>query len=107
MEWISLADYYQFPHVVQFDSLEDCLINIKIASTDLNEVSMKMEQHNVIRKYDLSGKWSQILQGIETNRRNKGVIKHCYIHQLFCHSILICINLLLIKMTQERGCLKT
>jgi hypothetical protein len=36
-EWISLADFYQYPHVVQFDSLQECVE--KLSSTDLRAVS--------------------------------------------------------------------
>ena len=36
LEWISLADFYQFPHVIQFDSFEECVE--KIAATDLQSV---------------------------------------------------------------------
>ena len=83
-EWIALADFYQFPHVIQFDSLEECIQ--KVAETDLTAVSLRMQQHNAERLQKVSGLWDRVLGDIDRNqnqrmRRSKGtcvITDQCY-----------------------------
>lgn len=68
-EWISLADFYTFPHVIQFDSFEDCVA--KIAATDLAAVSERMQEHNKERVKDVSELWSRVLGDIARNQQER------------------------------------
>uniref|UniRef100_A0A7S2SSM8 Uncharacterized protein n=1 Tax=Rhizochromulina marina TaxID=1034831 RepID=A0A7S2SSM8_9STRA len=56
--WIKFADFYQWPHIVQFNSWEELLT--KLASADLNEISRKMQAFNIMTKEKLIQDWKAI-----------------------------------------------
>ena len=56
--WLQYADYFQWPFVTIFDSLED--LAQKLNTLDLREISRKMKQHNKIREADLLNNWCRI-----------------------------------------------
>lgn len=66
LEWIKLADFYQFPHVTPFSSFEHLMSLLKIV--DLKQTSSKMELHNVQQKKDIHQKWSNILIKISNSK---------------------------------------
>ncbi|CAM9426529.1 unnamed protein product, partial [Ectocarpus fasciculatus] len=62
LEWIKLADFYEFPHVATFDSFEHLMSLLK--SSNLEEISSKMEIFNVHQQKYINSKWSNILNRI-------------------------------------------
>lgn len=63
--WMKFYDFYnavEFPHVMQFDSWVD--LREQIAAVDqasLSEISIKMLEHNKIRKMVCAAKWRELL----------------------------------------------
>jgi hypothetical protein len=53
--WNQFADFYQWPHVIIFDSWEDLVQKVK--TTNFKEVSRKMKEHNAWTKQHLIRKW--------------------------------------------------
>jgi hypothetical protein len=66
LEWVSLADFYVFPHVVQFDSFDELMEIIQI--TNLTEISSQMQVFNVAQKSLILEKWSLILSNIKGSK---------------------------------------
>ena len=64
--WLGLCDYYNFPHVVQFDSWPDLLD--KLRRTDLAAVSQKMSRFNAEQKLQLKDTWRTILADARARR---------------------------------------
>lgn len=62
LEWVSLADFYQFPHVTTFESFSDLLE--KIEACDLRSVSQEMMKYNEERVKGVSEQWGSVLEGI-------------------------------------------
>jgi hypothetical protein len=63
LEWIKLADFYQFPHVTTFASFEHLMELIK--STDLKAISANMNIFNVQQKEYITNKWEGILHTVK------------------------------------------
>jgi len=64
--WIELADFYDeenMPYIIYFDSfqeLEQLLIN-----TNVQEVSLRMQKHNIQRKKMIYEKWEKVLENVD------------------------------------------
>jgi hypothetical protein len=64
-EWISFSDFYNkewMPHIIYFDNFEE--LSMKLARTNLLEVSRNMESFNKTRKQKIYSKWEKILNKI-------------------------------------------
>ena len=57
--WLQFADYYQWPHIIYFDSIED-LVD-KMLTIDLKEISRRMEEHNKKVRQEIKDIWSKVL----------------------------------------------
>lgn len=69
--WLEFADFYQWPHIVQFDSMGDLVM--KMSQTDLKRVSRGMLKHTRATKFSVKQKWRQILVNVATHSKNKPV----------------------------------
>ncbi|CAH1799032.1 unnamed protein product [Owenia fusiformis] len=58
--WLKFSDFYQWPHIVYFDSYKNLIEKLK--STDLRKVSDGMRKYNEKVKTDLTDRWQSILQ---------------------------------------------
>ena len=67
LEWVSLADFYQFPHVTQFNSVSE--FASVVASTDLSAISAMMEEFNYDRTERVSEQWSGVLSGVQAHKQ--------------------------------------
>jgi len=63
--WLLFADYYQWPHVIHFESMED-LVD-KMLTVDLAEISRRMARHNHQVRQHIKDMWSSILLNITRN----------------------------------------
>ncbi|CAF1339882.1 unnamed protein product [Didymodactylos carnosus] len=61
--WLKFADFYQWPHIILYESIEDLIQ--KLETTDLMAVSAKMKTYNEDVKLDLLNKWNGILKRIK------------------------------------------
>lgn len=64
--WMRLYDFYnekEFPHIVYFDSWDD--LKVKIAETDLVDVSVKMMGQNALRRVQNTRKWERVLSRVK------------------------------------------
>jgi hypothetical protein len=68
-EWVKLADFYQFPYVQQFESL-DHLMEL-LSSVDLPSVSAQMMLYNTKQKADIVEVWQEIIDGIRDQSSKK------------------------------------
>ena len=59
LQWLPLADYYQWPHIVHFSSIGDLLE--KIDDLDLQEITRDMQTHNKVLKEKLHQQWLGVL----------------------------------------------
>jgi hypothetical protein len=66
--WLRYADFYQWPHIIYYDSYEDLIQ--KMSNTNLKEVSEKMKVYNVKARNELITKWTTILKTIAKNSPN-------------------------------------
>ena len=66
MEWIQFADFYLWPHILLFDSL-DHLVEL-MRTTDLAAVSRGMAEFSVKQQQGILHRWEEILEMI---RRGK------------------------------------
>lgn len=63
--WLDFADFYNedwMPHLVYFDSWEE--LDYKLSNTDLNNVSCKMREFNLVRRERIGRLWESTLNGI-------------------------------------------
>lgn len=61
--WMPLADFYQFKHIVYFDSWEDFFVELE--NTDLFKVSENMRNENELQRKALVEEWSSILTRVK------------------------------------------
>jgi replicative DNA helicase len=54
--WLKFSDFYQFPHLILFDSWEDLIQ--KSITTNFQEVSQKMKEYNKVYKKNLINQWN-------------------------------------------------
>ena len=57
--WLQFADFYQWPHLVYYDSIED-LVD-KLSSVNLTALSARMNDYNTLVKKYVRKQWSDIL----------------------------------------------
>lgn len=57
--WLQFADFYQWPHLIYFDSVTD-LVN-KMLTVDLQEISRRMKEFNEKERLHIKDLWSKIL----------------------------------------------
>ena len=62
--WIKFADYYQWPHLVYYDSIDD-LVD-KMAMVNLTALSLRMNEYNLQAKQHIKDQWSKIMIKILT-----------------------------------------
>lgn len=60
--WLKFSDFYQWPHIVYFDSVDDLLE--KLLKTDLQKVSENMATYNKQVRFKLEFEWENILNRI-------------------------------------------
>ena len=63
--WLLFADFYQWPHIIHFASIED-LVD-KMEAVDLAEISRRMARHNRQVRQQIKDTWSSILLNITRN----------------------------------------
>ena len=64
--WLQFADYYQWPHIVTFDSWED--LAAKLGSTDYVAVSNAMKSAAYTIRAHTTALWGKILRSVKRNR---------------------------------------
>ncbi|KAK2144348.1 hypothetical protein LSH36_766g03157 [Paralvinella palmiformis] len=57
--WLQFADFYRWPHIVYFDSVDDLVK--KLHTVNLTEISENMKEHNVKAHDYIKRTWSRIL----------------------------------------------
>ena len=67
--WLNFADFYQWPHIVYFDSVDDLMS--KLTSTDFRKVSERMKIYNEQLIKDLRTKWKSILDKVKHYSKKK------------------------------------
>ena len=60
LHWVKYSDYYQWPHIVQFDSWDD--LEKVINTTDWRLVSSKMKEHFDLELREIRKKWLSLLE---------------------------------------------
>jgi hypothetical protein len=58
--WIAFADFYQWPHIVQFNGFDDLMA--KLAEADLGVISRAMKAHNLKAKAELVFTWQRLFE---------------------------------------------
>jgi hypothetical protein len=61
--WLNLSDFYQWPHIVYYESIEDLVK--KLLTTDFQDISAKMKNYNKQVRYSLFEKWGKILENVK------------------------------------------
>ena len=61
--WLAFSDFYQWPHIIYFNSTDDLLV--KLTSTDFRAISSKMKAYNKQVGTDLVKKWNVILSNVK------------------------------------------
>lgn len=72
LHWIEFSDFYQFPHILYYDSIPDLvkkLQNVELA--ELLKVSNQMKEYNLKAKTELLEKWKDILLRVAEHSVNK------------------------------------
>ena len=68
--WLRFADFYQWPHVQQFESWSQLMQLLKEAN--LTNISTLMSRHNAVEQTHIRGVWRSIL----TNAQRHRPVKH-------------------------------
>src|SRR5690606_17140687 len=63
--WIQFADYYQFPHIILFESWDD-LVD-KVGTVNLTAVSNAMRSFNAIQEREIVDKWAELILNATRN----------------------------------------
>lgn len=61
--WTQYHDFYNLPHVIQFESVDD--LNAKLKSTNFKAVSEAMKVTNAARKIDIVGRWQKFMEKVK------------------------------------------
>jgi hypothetical protein len=64
LEWIKLADFYQWPHIQQFDTWEE-LYTMLYSTADFPAISRAMHTHNVAEAVEVRERWKRNLVRIQ------------------------------------------
>ena len=65
--WLQFADFYQWPHITYFDSVQDLFD--KLDSADLDDIHRLMVQENASRERKLDETWQKIADGMDVQLR--------------------------------------
>lgn len=68
LEWIQLSDFYQWPHITQFDSWQELFELVHPSHSNFNTMkftSLKMQSYNKEEKSKIFDAWMDILQKIQ------------------------------------------
>ncbi|CAF0819703.1 unnamed protein product [Rotaria sordida] len=63
--WLQFADFYQWPHITYFNSIDD--LAIKLINTNLTFISEQMSEYNHKKKLKILEHWKIILNRISTS----------------------------------------
>jgi replicative DNA helicase len=74
LEWVSLADFYTFPHITTFDSFEE-LIG-QLTSINLFAISEGMHTQNELDKVTIVSAWQQILRTVDAGKQQRQLQQH-------------------------------
>lgn len=66
LEWIQLADFYQWPHITTFDSFVD--LQHKLDRADLRAISLSMQRYNAELLQQVQKQWTDILARVASAR---------------------------------------
>ncbi|CAF4261094.1 unnamed protein product, partial [Adineta steineri] len=61
--WLQFADFYQWPHIIHFNSIDD--LAMKLINTNLAEVSQSMKIYNANLTKTLQNQWREIFERIK------------------------------------------
>ena len=61
--WLNFSDFYQWPHIIYFDSVDDLLD--KLLSTNFSRISEQMKIYNRQLAKTLRGQWRNILENVK------------------------------------------
>eukprot|EP00658_Telonema_sp_P-2_P002065 TRINITY_DN10785_c0_g4_i1.p1 TRINITY_DN10785_c0_g4~~TRINITY_DN10785_c0_g4_i1.p1 ORF type:complete len:720 (+),score=74.54 TRINITY_DN10785_c0_g4_i1:1-2160(+) len=78
--WIGLSDYYQYDHVIQFDSWAH-LLDLYFA-TDLTAVRVKMGAVNTKQRHELVGAWRKVLAKVQRHASPRRLMPKQFSHAL-------------------------
>ncbi|XP_052771432.1 uncharacterized protein LOC128211070 [Mya arenaria] len=62
MYWLQFSDFFDWPHILYFDSIED--LDTKLNTVDFSTVSNLMRTENDIRKHLVLSQWCSIISSI-------------------------------------------
>ena len=65
--WLQFADFYQWPHITYFDSVQDLFD--KLHSADLDDIHRLMVQENASRERKLDETWQKVADGMDVHPR--------------------------------------
>ena len=65
--WLQLADFFQFPHIIYFDNVQD--LERKLSTTDFDQVHKLMVEENERKKEALLNTWCKATKRIQTGRK--------------------------------------
>jgi hypothetical protein len=60
--WLKYADFYQWPHIIYFNSIDD--LALKLLNTNLTYISEQMAEYNLRKRLELLTQWKIILDRI-------------------------------------------
>ena len=60
--WLSLSDFYHFPHITYFESVADLVHKLK--TVNLAKISQRMVEYNARAKAKIVAKWRGVLQRV-------------------------------------------
>ena len=69
--WLKFADFYQWPHIIYFESVDDLVE--KMLTVDLTEISRRMAQYNAKLRETIKTRWSKVLLKVTEGRPITGV----------------------------------
>ena len=67
--WLAFCDWYQWPHVVHFDSWDDLMA--KLVTTDLAAVNRAMKAYNEQTRARLVQTWRDIFRNVTAARKQR------------------------------------
>ena len=70
LEWVRLADFYQWPHVLQFGSWQQ-LFDLLGDAALLAETSRRMGQFNALERDRITRNWVQILDKVRAHKHSR------------------------------------
>ncbi len=65
--WLQMSDFYQWPHITQFDDMVD--LERKLESADFHQIHQLMQKELEQKKAAVTKTWCRTLKGVETGRK--------------------------------------